>query len=322
MDGYEALPPRIPGPAAHRLPDTGPAARRPGVPAGGRDRRDGPAASAYRTLAPPARGERGRPAADAPDGPGPVLVAAAHGTRDPAGVRTVRRLLERVRAARPGLRVECGFLGPASPSLPDVLGRVAGPVVVVPVLLGPGYHVRVDIPAVLAAAGAGHRAVTAPALGPDPLLAEALCGRLREAGWHGRVPDHGRVPGGAVVLTAAGSRDPAATAATRAMAGLLSARLGAPVVPAHLGGPLPPPAEAVAALRGRGRPGPVAVAPYLLAPGDFARRAGPGCGADAVAAPLGAHPAVAHLVLRRYDEARLRGARPARAADHGSPTGR
>ncbi|MEU3351786.1 CbiX/SirB N-terminal domain-containing protein [Streptomyces sp. NPDC037389] len=276
----------------------------------------------YRPGAWPGTGP-GRPVADTPDGPAPVLVAAAHGTRDPAGVRTVHRLLEQVRASRPGLRVECGFLGLASPSLPEVLDRVAGPVVVVPVLLGPGYHVRVDIPAVLDVAGAGHRAATAPALGPDPLLAEALSGRLREAGWHGRVP------GGAVVLTAAGSRDPAATAATRAMAGLLSARLGAPVVPAHLGGPLPPPAEAVAALRGRGRPGPVAVAPYLLAPGDFARRAaGPGCGADVVAAPLGAHPAVARLVLRRYDEAAaaavrpVPGARPRGAADHGSLTGR
>ncbi|MFF4223252.1 sirohydrochlorin chelatase [Streptomyces abikoensis] len=251
-------------------------------------------------------------------GPAPVLVAAAHGTRDPAGVRTVHRLLERVRALRPGLRVECGFLGLAAPSLPDVLERVAGPVVVVPVLLGPGYHVRVDIPAVLDAVGAGRRAVPAPALGPDALLAEALSGRLREAGWCGRAP------GAAVVLAAAGSRDPAATAATRAMAGLLGTRLGAPVVPAHLGGPLPPPAEAVAALRRRGLPGPVAVAPYLLAPGDFARRAGSGRGADAVAAPLGAHPAVARLVLRRYDEAAavtarpVPGARPAGAADHGS----
>ncbi|MHA7961942.1 sirohydrochlorin chelatase, partial [Streptomyces sp. L500] len=85
-----------------------------------------------------------------------------------------------------------------------------------------------------------------------------------------------------------------------------------------------PPAEAVAALRRRGLPGPVAVAPYLLAPGDFARRAGSGRGADAVAAPLGAHPAVARLVLRRYDEAAavtarpVPGARPAGAADHGS----
>ncbi|MFC4512336.1 sirohydrochlorin chelatase [Streptomyces ehimensis] len=251
-------------------------------------------------------------------GPAPVLVAVAHGTRDPAGVRTVRLLLDRVRALRPGLRVECGFLGLAAPAPGDVLERVAGPVVVVPVLLGPGYHVRVDIPAVLDAAGAGHRAVTAPALGPDPLLAEALSGRLREAGWCGRAP------GAAVALAAAGSRDPAATAATRAMAGLLGTRLGAPVVSTHLGGALPMPAQAVAAPRRGGHTGPLAVAPYLLAPGDFARRAGSGRGADAVAAPLGAHPAVARLVLRRYDEAAARaarpvpGARPAGAVDHGS----
>ncbi|MEV4443420.1 hypothetical protein AB0K09_31390, partial [Streptomyces sp. NPDC049577] len=72
----------------------------------------------------------------------------------------------------------------------------------------------------------------------------------------------------------------------------------------------------------------VAVAPYLLAPGDFARRAGADAtGADLVSAPLGPHGAVARLVLRRYDEtapaAAARGAfRPAGADDgeHGTVT--
>ncbi|MEV4443808.1 CbiX/SirB N-terminal domain-containing protein, partial [Streptomyces sp. NPDC049577] len=110
----------------------------------------------------------GRPPGHRP----PVLLAVAHGTRDPAGVRTLHRLLDRVRALRPALRVECAFLGLAEPRPQDVLSGLTGAAVLVPVLLGPGYHVSADIPAVLAAAGRpGGRA--ARPLGPDPLLASA-----------------------------------------------------------------------------------------------------------------------------------------------------
>ncbi|PHQ52968.1 hypothetical protein BLA24_04695 [Streptomyces cinnamoneus] len=201
--------------------------------------------------------------------------------------------MARVRSLRPCLEVRCGFLGLAAPGLAEVLARTAGRAVVVPLLLGTGYHVRVDIPAAVGAAG--HlRTRTAGPLGPHPLLAEALGDRLGEAGWTG-------APGGAVVLAAAGSRDPAAGAATGRMARMLAARLGAPVEPAFVGGASPTPAAAVAALRARGH-GRVAVVPYLLAPGDFARRAAQPCGADVVGAPLGPHDAVARLVLRRYDE--------------------
>ncbi|MBB4889580.1 sirohydrochlorin ferrochelatase [Streptomyces netropsis] len=227
----------------------------------------------------------------------PVLVAVAHGTRDPAGVRTVRQLLDQVRGLRPGLRVRAGFLGHADPGLAETLDDLRGTPVVVPLLLGTGYHVRTDIPAALAAAGFG-RAPVARVLGPDPLLATALGDRLREAGWPGTAR------GGAVVLAAAGSRDPAANAATAEAARLLGVRLGCPVLPSYLGGASPTPAEAVVALRARGHRC-TAVAPYLLAPGFFARRAAD-CGANITCAPLGAHETVARLVLRRYDEACFR----------------
>ncbi|MFD7237308.1 sirohydrochlorin chelatase [Streptomyces syringium] len=233
----------------------------------------------------------------------PVLVAVAHGTRDPAGIRTVHHLLSRVRALRPELRVRAGFLDHAEPGLAETLDGLRGTPVVVPLLLGTGYHVRTDIPAALAAAGFG-RAPVARVLGPDPLLASALDDRLREAGRTG----HAR--GGAVVLAAAGSRDPATHVATAEAARLLEVRLGCPVMPSYLSGASPTPAEAVAVLRARGHRF-TAVAPYLLAPGFFARRAA-ACGASLTSAPLGAHEAVARLVLRRYDEACLRAApRPA-----------
>jgi sirohydrochlorin ferrochelatase len=221
---------------------------------------------------------------------GVPLLAVAHGTRDAAGMAEIAALLARVQALRPGLRAVLGCVDVARPSLAGALAGLRGPVAVVPLLLGTGYHVRVDLPRALAAAPwvAPRRARV---LGPDPLLAEALAGRLGESGggWD------------AVVLAAAGSTDPAAHAEAAAMAGLLAARLGVPVVAAALCGGQPRPAEAVAALRAGGHRR-VAVARYLMAPGHFARLAA-AAGGSVTSAPLGAHEAVARLVLRRYDEA-------------------
>jgi sirohydrochlorin ferrochelatase len=239
----------------------------------------------------------------------PTLLAVAHGTREPEGVAATEALVARVRALRPDLRVERCFLDLVAPSLTEALARLSGAVVLVPLLLGAGYHLRVDIPA--AVAGAPHlRARVARALGPDPLLARALTDRLHEAGWRGR--EH--TDGSALVLAAAGSTDPHANADTAAMAELLRTRLpgGPRVVPAYLCAAAPTPAEAVAELRAAGHTR-VAVAEYLLGPGFFARRAARS-GACVTSAPLGAHAALARLVALRYDEA-LAGRRGGPAGD-------
>jgi sirohydrochlorin ferrochelatase len=164
-------------------------------------------------------------------------------------------------------------------------------VVAVPLLLSSGYHDRVDIPAALAAVRPD--AVRARVLGPDPLLAGALADRLAAAG---------RRPGDAVVLAAAGSADPDAVAAVHAQAELLARLLDAPVTAAFGSAAEPDVRTAVAAAR----PGRVAIAPYLLAPGFFADRLAE-AGADVVAEPLGAHPAVVTLAVRRYLEASTQG---------------
>ncbi|WP_237048107.1 hypothetical protein [Lentzea guizhouensis] len=57
--------------------------------------------------------------------------------------------------------------------------------------------------------------------------------------------------------------------------------------------------DVVAAVAGRGRR--VAVASWLLAPGVFHDLVS-GCGADVVAAPVGAHPLIAEALVRRYYE--------------------
>ncbi len=222
-----------------------------------------------------------------------MLLAVAHGSRDPAAVTATRALLRLVRSIRPELPLRCCFLDLARPSIHESLTQLADRrPVLVPLLLGTGYHVRVDLPAALAEASLPHTHL-APALGPHPLLAEALADRLTESG---------APPDAPVVLAGAGSSDPTALADTERMAHLLATRLGRPVTPAHLSAATPTPQQAVAALHTAGHPA-VALATYLLSPGFFARRAA-GAGAHWTSAPLAAHPAVARLVLHRYDQAR------------------
>ncbi|MEV7770668.1 CbiX/SirB N-terminal domain-containing protein [Kitasatospora sp. NPDC086791] len=232
----------------------------------------------------------------------PVLLAVAHGSRDASAAAATRALLRLVRSLRPELTVRCCFLDLARPSLAHALPELAAQrPILVPLLLGTGYHLRVDLPVALAAFGLPPTHL-APALGPHPLLAEALADRLAEAGAPADAP---------VVLAGAGSSDTTALADTARMARLLATRLGRPVTPAHLSAAAPTPHRAVADLRAAGHPR-VAVAGYLLSPGFFARRAAT-TAAHWTSAPLGAHPAVARLVLRRYDEARAASALPSAA---------
>ncbi|WP_435867505.1 sirohydrochlorin chelatase [Streptomyces xanthophaeus] len=226
----------------------------------------------------------------------PTLVAVAHGSRDPRALLTAGALLERVRELRPRLDVRLGHIELNQPLLPDTLRATQGAAVLVPLLLGRGHHVKRDLPAAAARATHLRTSVAAP-LGPHPLLVEALYERLLQAGWG--AAGTGRP---AVVLAAAGSRDPDSATDTRRTAALLSERLGGvPVVAAYASGSGPTVPEAVRALAARGHHR-AAVASYFACPGRFASQ----CAAAApgpAAAPLGAHPALARLVLQRYDEA-------------------
>ncbi|MET8955317.1 sirohydrochlorin chelatase [Streptomyces sp. NPDC004129] len=229
----------------------------------------------------------------------PTLVLVAHGSRDPRALSTVGALAERVRELRPRLPVRLGHIELNAPLLPDTLASLGeGRAVLVPLLLGRGHHVKRDIPEMAGAARAGTR-VAAP-LGPHPLLVETLYARLVEAGWPAEGSD-ARRRASAVVLAAAGSRDPDSAADTRRTARLLAERLGVPVVPAYASAATPTVSAAVRSLAARGHHR-IAVASYFAAPGRFATE----CAAAApwiAAAPLGAHPAVARLVLHRYDQA-------------------
>ena len=212
----------------------------------------------------------------------------AHGTRNPAGVRTVSQIADALRRSAPSVEVRLAFIEIAEPDVPTALAAIPADraTVLVPLLLTSGYHDRVDLPAAITAfrPGTAH----APVLGPDPRLAVALADRLRESGWR---------PDDAVVLAAAGSADPSAVDSVRTQAGLLAAELGTEVTVGFGSAAVPDVPAAVAAARAAGADR-VAVAAYLLSPGQFADRLA-AAGADLVAGPLGAHPAIVELVLDR-----------------------
>jgi sirohydrochlorin cobaltochelatase len=88
----------------------------------------------------------------------PAIVFFCHGARAASWREPFERIVADFRAARPGQRAELAFLERMSPSLPEVIERLAGEGVaairVVPLFLAPGSHTREDLPALLAAVGA------------------------------------------------------------------------------------------------------------------------------------------------------------------------
>ena len=220
----------------------------------------------------------------APESGRPGLVLAAHGSRDPRFAAVVGAIATQVRERRAGLDVRIGYLDHGPPYLTDV--ETSGGVVV-PLLLTRGYHALVDIPRQTPGAQ------VAAAVGPHPGLVAALADRLREAGYDGTTP---------VVLAAAGSSDDEALTDVRTTACMLGDRLGVEVSPAFVSAGEPRLADVAAEV----------VASYLLSPGAFADEVDR-CGARLVSRPIGPHPAVAQVVLDRYDAA-LRAQVPGRMA--------
>ncbi|MCU1682090.1 MAG: cobalamin biosynthesis protein CbiX [Amycolatopsis sp.] len=217
-----------------------------------------------------------------------MIVLAAHGTRDPAGAVVIEALAALVRAR--GYEVRVAYADVRAPDVTTVLDSLSlgcGPVVVVPAFLASGYHVRTDIPAQVEASER-RNVLMAESFGPARELVDVMAERLYAAGYH--ESDH-------VVLAAAGSNDARALSDVDNAAHALALRLGTPVRVGYAATASPSVADIVEQAHGR-----VAVASWLLAPGLFHRRVTES-GAGVCAAPLGAHPGIADLVLRRYHRA-------------------
>ncbi|MFU8852405.1 sirohydrochlorin chelatase [Micromonospora sp. SL1-18] len=244
-----------------------------------------------------------RPAHLSPD---PPVVLVAHGSRDPRAAEATRALARAVAAARPGTTVRPSWLDHTAPGPAAVLRELAAAghprAVLVPLLLTAAYHRKVDIPAAVSAAAEDGPPIDVRithVLGPadgmvDGALVAGLRRRLAEA-----------APSGydALVLAAAGTRDPRARGSVGRVALALGSELGVPCRVSYASAAPPSAGVAVAKLRARGARR-VAVAAYFLAPGlfhDAVRATAAEAGAVAVAGPLTDLPELADLVLRRVD---------------------
>lgn len=126
-----------------------------------------------------------------------TVVLLAHGSRDPRHRTAIEAQARRLRGQH-GADVRCAYLETDEPD-PTTLGAsLTGEVVVVPMLITPAYHARVDVPeAARSIAAGGARVTVTDSLGPHPLLLEAC---------HDRLEEHGH-PAESVLLVAGGSSD-------------------------------------------------------------------------------------------------------------------
>lgn len=111
-----------------------------------------------------------------------ALVLFAHGSRDAQWAQPFEALRARL---APRFDVELAFLELMPPTLEEALARLAARgarrVRVVPVFLGQGAHLKRDLPALAAAAGARHPGLEIslePALGEQPAVIEALAAAI------------------------------------------------------------------------------------------------------------------------------------------------
>lgn len=219
-----------------------------------------------------------------------IMVAARPRSRQEAWTL---RSLNRMTARRlPGVPVVTSYLQSPEDSVTDALARATGPSVVVPMYLSSSRRVVRDI--AMATALSPFSVQLAAALGPDPLVAEAMTMRLLSGG--ARAQD-------AVVVAAPAAGDPDEQVDVYRAARMLRARWGGRPVRVSFGVEGPSGVEQVVwETRRQGAPR-VAVAPYLLA---GSRQTAHLCGsaiqvgATSVAAELGPQPLVVELIVRRY----------------------
>ncbi len=186
------------------------------------------------------------------------VVLAAHGTADADGLTVLERVRAAVAEALPGQAVSLGYVDVAAPHVRDLL-RAIPDGVVVPLFVTAGYHVRSDLPAVVADAAPG--ALLTPHLGALPGFAAILAGRARAAA----------AAADQVCLVVTGSSDDRARAEADHLGSAVGRLLGRDPLPvAHLSGPGLPVAEV--------RPAPDLLVSTLLAPGYFQGRLVVGCG--------------------------------------------
>jgi sirohydrochlorin cobaltochelatase len=88
------------------------------------------------------------------------MILFAHGARDPAWARPFEAVAQQVRAQRPALHLQLAYLERMQPDMPTAAAALAQAgckhVAIVPLFLGSGGHVRLDLPLLVEAARQQH----------------------------------------------------------------------------------------------------------------------------------------------------------------------
>jgi|SRR6266850_6554952 len=108
-----------------------------------------------------------------------AVILFAHGAREPEWAHPLESVRDRLRAA--GTRTELAFLEIMSPSLDEAAARLASEgfktVIIVPLFLAQGTHLKRELPAMLAKVRKRHASTefrVTPALGDAPEIVAAI----------------------------------------------------------------------------------------------------------------------------------------------------
>lgn len=107
------------------------------------------------------------------------ILLYGHGARNPEWARPFERIREAIKAREPGIPVEPGFLELLRPSFEEgvasLVAQGATEIVVVPIFMAAGSHVKKDLPQLAASAMDCHHglqiSLAAPVGEADPVLA-------------------------------------------------------------------------------------------------------------------------------------------------------
>ena len=113
-----------------------------------------------------------------------AVILFAHGAREPEWARPFEGIRDRLRAA--GTPVELAFLEFMSPSLDEAAERLAdkGTVIIVPLFLAQGAHLKRELPAMVAKLRKRHAKTelrVTPALGDAPEIVAAITAWVQRA---------------------------------------------------------------------------------------------------------------------------------------------
>ena len=115
-----------------------------------------------------------------------AVILFAHGAREPEWARPLEAVRDRLRSE--GVRVELAFLEIMSPTLDAAAARLAeegvGTVVVVPLFLAQGRHLKRELPAMIDKIRKRHANTefrVTPALGEEPEIVAAITDWVRRA---------------------------------------------------------------------------------------------------------------------------------------------